>query len=181
MLKKMYNILLGKLRLQINKPIIKGWSNIVVGSGVEIDNNAYVDAISGKLIVGDYTHFLPFSMIMTYGGIIEFGRYCTVNPFTVIYGHGNLKIGDAVRIAAHTLIIPANHVFEDREKPIWKQGIRKEGIVIEDDVWIGAGCLILDGIKIGKGAVIAAGTVVNKDVDPYTILGGAKARIIGQR
>ncbi|MCK7515996.1 MAG: acyltransferase [Desulfobacterales bacterium] len=78
-------------------------------------------------------------------------------PIQYYTGDGGLTIGNNVRIAAHTVIIPANHVFDDVNIPIRKQGLSKKGIVIEDDVWIGSGVKILDGVVIGKGCVIGAG------------------------
>ena len=57
----------------------------------------------------------------------------------------------------------------------------KGDIIIEDDVWIGANCIILSGVKISRGAIIAAGSVVIKDVAPFTIVGGVPARLIKER
>ena len=118
---------------------------------------------------------------MTYGGNITIGDFCSINPYTILYGHGNLSIGNNVLIAAHCVIIPANHIFSDLDSPINSQGLTTKGIIIEDDVWIGAGCRILDGVTVGKGSIIAAGAVVNKDVEPYTIVGGVPAKIIKKR
>ena len=59
-----------------------------------------------------------------------------------------------------------------------EQGITAEGIVVEDDVWIGAGAIITDGVRIGKGAVVAAGAVVTKDVPAHTVVGGIPARVL---
>jgi acetyltransferase-like isoleucine patch superfamily enzyme len=58
------------------------------------------------------------------------------------------------------------------------QGITAEGIVIEDDVWLGAGAIITDGVRVGRGAVVAAGAVVTQDVPPHTVVGGVPARVI---
>lgn len=54
-------------------------------------------------------------------------------------------------------------------------------VVIEDDVWIGAGAIILKGVTVGRGAIISAGAVVTKNVEPYSIVGGVPARIIRYR
>ena len=69
-------------------------------------------------------------------------------------------------------------LFDDRERPFTEQGITAEGIIIEDDVWLGAGAVITDGVRVGRGAVIAAGAVVTKDVPPHTVVGGIPAREI---
>ena len=61
------------------------------------------------------------------------------------------------------------------------EAIDKGGIIVEDDVWIGYGETVLDGVKIGRGAVVAAGAVVAKDVEPYTIVGGVPAKPIKKR
>lgn len=61
------------------------------------------------------------------------------------------------------------------------EALSKGDIVVEDDVWIGYGSTILSGVRIGQGAVIAAGSVVNKDVPPYAIVGGVPAKIIKYR
>ena len=109
------------------------------------------------------------------------GDHCSVNPYTIIYGHGGLEIGNGVRIAAHCVIIPANHNIDDPSIPIIKSGLTCKGICIGNDVWIGARCVILDGVTIGDGAVIAAGAVVTRNVEPFMIVGGVPAKPIRLR
>lgn len=135
----------------------------------------------GYIQIGKNCHIFSHAMLLTYKGFIRIGDNCTVNPFTILYGHGGLTIGNGVRIAAHCVIIPSNHNFHDPDTPIYLQGHNKKGIVIEDDVWIGANCTILDGVVIGKGSVVAAGSVVNKSVEPYSVVGGVPARVLKQR
>jgi acetyltransferase-like isoleucine patch superfamily enzyme len=77
--------------------------------------------------------------------------------------------------------MPSNHVFEDPKTPIRLQGIRAEGIIIKDDVWLGTGVRVLDGITIGKGSIVGAGAVVTKDVPDYAIVTGVPARVTGWR
>jgi acetyltransferase-like isoleucine patch superfamily enzyme len=120
-------------------------------------------------------------MILTYGGTIEIGDFSTVNPFSILYGQGGLHIGNGVRIAAHTVIIPANHEFADPGRMIHEQGYSCSGRRIEDDVWIVAGARILDGVTIGNGAIIGSGAVVTRDVPSFAIVGGVPARILKYR
>jgi len=93
-------------------------------------------------------------------------------------GQGGITIGDRVYTAPLVQILAVNHVFDDPTRPMIEQGITAEGIVIEDDVWIGAGAIITDGVRVGRGAVIAAGAVVTQDVPPHTVVGGVPARVL---
>ena len=124
---------------------------------------------------------MPRASLISYGGSIRIGKGCTVNSGAVLYGQGGLIIGDDVRIAANTVIIPSNHSFDLRDIPIGKQPTRNLGIRIEDDVWIGANCTILDGVVIGRGCVIGAGSVVSRSLEPYGIYVGVPARLLRMR
>ena len=158
-------------------------ASICVGKGVSIGDGArLVCSPGGSITLGAGTIIQPRAYLDTgKGGHIRLGEHNSVNPYCVIYGHGGLSTGAFVRIAAHTVIIPANHVFEDPNVPIARQGLRKHGITIGNDVWIGAGCQILDGVTVGNGAVIAAGSVVNRPVEPFTVVGGVPARVLKRR
>ena len=119
-------------------------------------------------------------LINDYGGHITIGDNCSLNPYTIIYGHGGVVIDSGVRIAAQTMIISFNHKF-DKNNKIYKQGISKKGIKINKDVWIGAGVKILDGVIIGEGCIIGAGSTVTKSTEPYGIYGGTPAKLIKRR
>jgi acetyltransferase-like isoleucine patch superfamily enzyme len=157
--------------------------NIFVCDIDKIQSSVQLDTKSGGIItIGQNTEVLNGCLLMTYGGKIVIGNNCSVNPYTILYGHGKgLKIGDNVLIAGHCLIIPSNHIFKDKNTPINKQGETSKGIIIEDDVWIAAGCKVLDGVTIRKGTIVAAGSVVNKSTEPYSIVGGVPAKLIKYR
>lgn len=157
--------------------------NIFIGIHNQFDSDVLFDASAGgQITIGSRNEILRGCLLMTYGGNIKIGNNCSINPYSIIYGHGKgVKIGDNVLIAGHCMIIPANHIFENTSIPIKNQGLTSKGIIIEDDVWLGGGCKVLDGVIIGKGAVIAAGSVVNKNVDPFTIVAGIPAKRIGLR
>ena len=94
---------------------------------------------------------------------------------------GKVTVGNDVRIASYAVLVGFNHVFASTEMPIWWQGTEEVGLVIEDDVWIGTHVTILDGVTVGAHSVIAAGSVVSKDVPPYSIVGGVPAKVIRSR
>lgn len=136
----------------------------------------------GKITIGKQCIFHPGSLVATYGGSIEIGDNVSLNDYAVLYGHGGLVIGDGTRIATHSVVVPANHCT-DPSSPIWTQGLTKLGIVIGQDVWIGAGVRILDGVKVPDGCVLAAGAVIHATIGmvEFGIYGGVPAKMIGSR
>jgi acetyltransferase-like isoleucine patch superfamily enzyme len=158
------------------------------GQSVTIDSSTQISRRSvirvkdgGSIRIGRNCAIHDFAMIMTYGGDITIGDDCSLNPFAIVYGHGGVRIGTGVRIAAHTVIIPANHNLGDDRVPMRLAGIAARGIAIGDHVWLGAGCRILDGVHIGTNAVVGAGSVVTRSVADHTTVAGVPARPIGQR
>lgn len=116
-------------------------------------------------------------------GDVVIGADSYINSGCVLYSGHSIRIGANVLIAANCTLAATNHAFTDPEQPIRTQGFQpsRGGIVIEDDVWIGANTVLLDGAHIGRGAVIAAGSVVRGPVAAFTIQGGNPLRLIGQR
>jgi acetyltransferase-like isoleucine patch superfamily enzyme/O-antigen/teichoic acid export membrane protein len=112
---------------------------------------------------------------------MDFGSYIFVNHDVVFSTPYGMKIGDFVMIGPRCLFATMQHGFEDWKKPMIFQKAEEKPIVIEDDVWIGANVTVLGGVTIGKGSVIAAGAVVTKDVEPYSIVGGVPAKLIRYR
>jgi len=91
---------------------------------------------------------------------------------------GPVTIGNNVIIAQNVVISGLNHVYEDIETPICDQPITSKPILIEDDCWIAANCVITAGVTIGLHSVVAAGSVVTKNVPPHSIVAGNPAKVI---
>lgn len=109
------------------------------------------------------------------------GNNCSINSFCYLSGNGGIEIGNNVRIATQSVIVSANHKFDRTDIPIIEQGETREKIIIEDDCWLGAGVKVLSGVTICKGFVIGAGTVVTKDIPPYSVVVGVPGRVIKNR
>lgn len=175
--------MLEKVRKKIRIHITNLKRGISLDTSINIHKSVVIStAFGGEILVKEQTELQVGVCLMTYGGIIEIGKRCSINPYTVIYGHGRgTIIQDDVLIAGHCLIIPANHNFSDLHTTINSQGINSKGIIIESNVWIGAGCKILDGVTIGYGSIVAAGSVVTKSIEPLSIVAGIPAKIIRKR
>lgn len=105
---------------------------------------------------------------------LELGDRVDIGEFTHIRANGGVRIGSGVLIAANVTITSRGH---NVELPRW--GVTADApVVIEDDVWIGAGAIVLPGVTIGRGSVVAAGAVVTADVPPFTVVGGVPAKTI---
>lgn len=149
-------------------------------ANARIADTAYIaeDAriFTTSLIVGHRSWIAAHALVR---GDIELGSNCSVNAYACI--SGKVRCGNGVRIASLVSIVGFNHGFDDPDTPINDQPHEIKGIVIGDDVWIGANAVVLDGVTIGSGAVIAAGAVVNKDVPRLAIVAGVPAKLIRRR
>jgi acetyltransferase-like isoleucine patch superfamily enzyme len=158
--------------------------HIKLGPGVYLDEGVYLHACPQGIEIGSGTIVMHGAVLHVYNfremphSGIKIGRNSLIGEYSVIRGQGGVQIGDRVYTSPFTQIIAVNHVFDDPDRPFTQQGITAEGILIEDDVWLGAGAIITDGVKVGKGAVVAAGAVVTKDVPPHTVVGGVPAKPI---
>ena len=137
--------------------------------------------VGGTVDIAPGARFSEGVIVAPYGGAISIGRNFYAGPYSVLYGHGGLHIGNDVLIAPHCVIVAANHGFSESGVAIRAQKPTKRGIIIEDDVWVGSGVRILDGVKIGCGCVIGAGSVVTNSIPERSIAVGIPARVIGAR
>jgi acetyltransferase-like isoleucine patch superfamily enzyme len=159
-------------------------SNIVLGKGVYLDHGVYLHACPNGIEIGDNSLVLHGAVLHVYNfrnlpsARIRIGKECLIGEYTIIRGQGGVTIGDRVYTSPSSQIIAVNHVFDDPRTSFVDQGITAQGIVVEDDVWIGSGAVITDGVRIGRGAIIAAGAVVTRDVAAHTVVAGVPARTL---
>lgn len=139
-------------------------TRIVIGAGSRVDSFVKVKPAGGR-------------------GDVIIGDHVTINSGCVIYTGNGVTIGNDVAIAANCTFAPVNHEFRDRNKTIREQRFQasRGGIIVEDDVWIGAGCVLLDGARVRKGAVVGSMTIVRGEVESYSIVAGNPMQVIGRR
>lgn len=159
-------------------------SNIRLGAGAYIDQGAYLHATPGGIEIGAGSFIMHGAVLHVYNfrdlphAFIRIGRDSLIGEYNVLRGQGGITIGDRVYTAPLVQLLAVNHVYDDPTRPMVDQGITAEGIVVEDDAWIGAGAIVTDGVRIGRGAVVAAGAVVTADVPAHTVVGGVPARVL---
>jgi acetyltransferase-like isoleucine patch superfamily enzyme len=130
-----------------------------VGRNVNLDRGSWIEHPE-NITIGDDTGANRYCFIHAGGGV-EIGRNVMLGPFVTIYSQ--------------------NHKWRDRSVCIGDQGRTRAKVVIEDDVWLCAGSVVLPGVKVRAGTVVAAGAVVTRDTEPYSVVGGIPAAKIGER
>lgn len=117
----------------------------------------------------------------TWGGSIEVNQNTFLGPYTIIYGHGGVRIGKNCLIAMHSRIVSSNHTIPPVGVPIRSMPDQLYRTIIADDVWLGAGSTVLAGVTLHEGCIIGAGAVVTADIPANAIAVGVPARVIGYR
>jgi len=159
-------------------------NNIRLGYGTYLDQGVYLHACPNGIQIGAGTLVMHGSVLHVYNfreiphSGIRIGRDSLIGEYNVLRGQGGITIGDRVYTSPLVQLLAVNHVFDDPTRPFVEQGITAQGIVVEDDVWIGAGAILTDGVRVGRGAVVAAGAVVTQDVRPHTVVAGVPARVV---
>ena len=113
---------------------------------------------------------------------VSVGDNCYIGTGAQLYPwNAPITIGSNVLIAAGVRMITRKHGFANMSHPMARQGYTNAPIVIEDDVWIGFGAVILPGVTVGRGSIVGSNAVVTRSVEPYSIVGGVPARLIRRR
>lgn len=150
--------------------------NMSVGENSVISHNAHIYEVN-HAVFGKKTQIASHALLRRID--FECGDNCSFNSYSVL--HGKVRMGSNVRIAPGAKIFAENHGFKELDVPICRQQNTAKGIVIGDDVWIGANAVITDGVNIAGHSVIAAGAVVTRDVPEYSVMAGVPARLIKSR
>ena len=163
-------------------------NKISMGKTITIGDNVEINGLSKHGIkIGDNVSILKNTIIECTGVIRHLGESLVIgnnvgiaqNCFIQV--RGKVDIGNNVIFGPNVSIFSENHIFKNPNLPVNAQGESRKGVKIGNGVWIGTRAVILDGVTVGENSIIAAGSIVNKDVMPYSIIGGVPARLIKMR
>jgi acetyltransferase-like isoleucine patch superfamily enzyme len=169
------------------------YRSLLASAGSVIYPSASVDNTQGNkssIRVGFNTHILGQLFVFAHGGEIEIGDDCYIGEHARVWSAKKIHIGNRVLISHNVNIFDSlTHPISATERhqqflTIVSKGHPKKidlseaAVFIHDDVWIGAMSIVLKGVTIGEGAIVGAGSVVTKDVPPWTIVAGNPAQII---
>lgn len=175
------NVFVGRSSVFLNK------RNIHFGENVTIEECCFIDAYASEKIyfgdnvkIGAYSSVSSTSHMSKYGIGLKIGNNSGVGRFTEFGASGGIEIGNDVIMGSYISFHSENHNFGDLSKSIREQGVTSKGIILGNNIWVGAKVTFLDGCKIGNNSVIAAGAVVKGNFPDNVVIGGIPAKILKQ-
>lgn len=153
-----------------------------VGKNLVAEGRIAIGGVLGHIKIGDNTHFGDgVKLGAAKDAALEIGNDVSINQGSFIIAIEKIIIGDYCRIGEYVSIRDNDHEWADPNTPIMNQGYRVAAVTIGKDVWIGRSASIMKGVVIGDGAIVGAGAIVTKNVEPFTIVAGVPAKVIGSR
>lgn len=159
-----------------------GYATVIESNGgyVTAEENVKIDyeniiAGAGGIYFEKNSHFRHSNYVDAFKEEFRFGEKTTVGQKCIFAGRGPIKIGSESLIGGMTFMVSENHKAERFDVPYRYQGHTYSGITLKNNVWVGGQSLILDGVTIGEGSLIGGGSVVTKDIEPWSFVVGSPA------
>jgi len=167
---------------------LKGKRHLSIGRDVVVGPGVHINAVStggiklGSRVTIDERAILRASGVVRNLGVgIGVGSETSIGAFNFIHGGGGVEIGCNCLLGPYVSVFSEDHCFDDLDVPIREQGEIRKRVSIGDDVWIGAGSVVLSGVTIGSHTIVAAGSVVTRDLDGDSVYAGNPAKKIRRR
>jgi len=164
--------------------VLRHPSKIELGDDVVVDDLVVLDAKGTKnrgIVVGDGVFLGRGTILSCKDGDIVLGDHTNIGFHSEVFSGSSVTVGRHGLFAAYTYLVGGGHEFERAESPVVDQARTSTGIVLGDDVWLGAGAKVLDGVRIGNHVVVGAGAVVTDDLPDGAVAVGVPARIVRRR
>jgi len=161
---------------------------ITIGSGSTLGRGVKIDGLSKcgvklgvNVNLGDHTIIKCTGSLSELGEGVKIGGNVGIGPFSYIGAAGGVDIGDNCIMGSNIGFYAENHNYDKLDSLIKDQGVRRKGIRVGANCWVGSNAIFLDGCDVGEGCVIGAGSVVNKVIPKNSVIAGIPARIISCR
>ena len=178
-IKTRHKVFIGRNSKILNVGNISFGKSVTIGSYCEIDGYASEKIILGDCVkIGSYSKLLSTSHFSKFGKGLIMGSNSAIGDFTHFGAPGGIVIGNDVIMGSYISFHSENHNFADTSKLIREQGVSSKGIVLGNNIWVGAKVTFLDGCEVGDNSVVAAGAVVTGKFPKNSIIGGVPARVI---
>lgn len=176
-------------KVMIGKKVkIMNAKKLFLGNNVRIEDNSFIDCLSLEGIhIGNLVRLASNTKILGTGSFHEIGKGLTIGDnssfgeYSFFGCAGGIYIGNDVIAGQNIRFHSENHKFSDVSKLIRLQGNTRKGIIVEDNVWIGAGAVFLDGSYVGEGSVIGADTLVTGHYPPNSVIVGTPGKVVRSR
>ena len=155
---------------------LKKNNKVIIGNGCVLNNKIIFEKNSGKVIIGNNTYIGGNTKIICCDSV-KIGNNVQISWDVTIYDHNGNSLDYLDRreaVKGYYKNYNSGEMLKDFNWSI----VKTNPIIIEDDVWIGFGTIILKGVKVGKGAIVSAGSVLTKDVDAFTVVAGNPAQLV---
>lgn len=149
--------------------------NVIFEKGVLVFHSENIN-LGNNIYIGHYSILKGY-----YKNDMTIGRNTWIGQYCFFHSAGGIEIGENVGIGPYVKILTSVHMEEGRDKPIVFSELDFKKVVIEKNCDLGVGTVILPGVTIGEGSQIGAGSVVSKDIPPYSIAAGVPAKVLRMR
>jgi len=186
-LNQLYKVKLAWRRSLAARKGVELGRDVRLGPGVDFNlGGSYRNTLKpagskGQIRIGEQGWIEKGAVLWAFDGSIRMGKNVFLGPYTTVYGHGGVEIGDDALISMKVTILSSNHRIPDKSRHIRWEESDPLPTKIGRDVWIGANAVILGGVTIGDGCVVGAGAVVTKNIPPYNVAKGIPAKAAGMR
>ena len=157
---------------------------IHLGAGTVVDDGVLLDAKGDShqgIFLGEGSFVGRASILSCKNGDIRLGDRTNIGFHCEVVSGGEVRFGAGCLLAAYTYVVGVGHDFEDPEQGVLEQAHVAKGVVLGDDVWLGAGVKVMDGIDIGSGTVVGANAVVTRPLPPQVVAAGVPAKVLRAR